>query len=83
MADVTEEKVMEYVACVRGCQTRMLSGMPCGVAAEEAPPTPPSDADVATAVRRIQDKFVYVGVTEKFRESVLDWYALVRREGEP
>ena len=74
-ASVTEAKVAEYFECVRGCQGRMLTGGHCHRDVDFV------DVDVAEAVRRIDERFAFAGITERFAASVMDFRALVGARG--
>ena len=69
---ITEEKVREYFVCVKECQGRMVTGYLCVNRASQSSPV-----DIDLAKRRIEENFVYVGITERFHDSVVDFHKLV------
>lgn len=69
---MTEDKVREYFECVKECQGRMVTGHACSAGAFKGG----SPVDAEAAVRRIEENFVYVGITERFHDSVVDFHKL-------
>lgn len=54
---------------MRGCQTKMVLGVPC------AAPFPLNDSLLHEAQRRVRNDFLFVGLTERFDESVCLFHA--------
>ena len=64
--------VRRYFACVRGCQTNLLNGIPCGGedGSREGNHVPTKE-EIAAAVSRVSgDDFAVIGVANKYVESV-------------
>ena len=64
--------VRRYFACVRGCQTNLLNGIPCGGEDGSGEGNHvPTKEEIAAAVARVSgDDFAVVGVANKYVESV-------------
>ena len=72
---VTDEKVTAYFNCVKGCQARMLTGRACHDDGD-------GPVDVAKAVTRVQNNFIYAGITGRFEQSVRDFHRIIGAPGE-
>lgn len=70
VADVTDEKVREYFDCVKGCQARMVLGRGC-------PNDGHGPADGHKVEKLIEERYSYVGITERFEQSLKDFHRLM------
>ena len=71
----TPQTVEKYFNCVKGCQARMLTGRSCHDDGD-------GPVDVAKAVTRVQNNFIYAGITSRFEQSVRDFHRIIGAPGE-
>jgi len=74
-----------YAECVEGCQTRMASGMgSCGHWGQPTIPKSETFDSILTHAKNKSDHFAFVGLTEKWAESICMWeHYFPRPSGHP